>query len=289
MEDGQPQEEVTREGVLARIMVLGACSLEVADDLYRVHKARLYRTWGFKQFRDWVSHDCDGTVSKAQAYRMVMVRRVFGPWWDDVKRAAMEGKTGMHRLSDVAVVVEQGKCSAEEAAAYVLDGDALPEQAQKEKLHQLKAVPKELHDLMEQAKNVARFYLEKDAPSDTDALEWMIVEAMGQARPLLHTTSDGVKFSTDEQDMLEGKIRCGNCGCWDRTKLDPHHVIPRSTCKLPEGRNQIVLLCRECHQIVQPIWKVWAQAHGWAELVAENDLHSRPSETGTDSGDSLSL
>lgn len=285
----EDSEEI-RAVVRTQLRRYGTVTLELASALKEVHTRQLYRGWGFKRFDEWLDNEGDGSVSRAQAYRLVVIGKVFTATAEDaeaVGAALRDGRIGMVRLTELAGAVERGEIGRADALAAATQAVSVEIGRRKQEFRSVTALPKELADLFEGARNVARFNICKDNPTETEVWEWIICTVRDMAEPLTHTTSDGIKIQWSDDAMLDGHIRCEECGTWDWSKLDPHHIAARSAANSVSPKKLIALLCRECHTKVQPRWREWAIEHGYVVVEEEvADVDQDRQEVCADAGPS---
>jgi len=118
-------------------------------------------------------------------------------------------------------------------------------------------VPAEVRDHWMEAMNMIRFLSGRHEPTAAEIIEAVAAEITQMPLP--------PKAEIWRAEILNGGLRCKECGSWDATRLDQHHVLPRSH-QGHEG--PLVFLCRECHDSVQPRWREFAEKWGFAEIAA---------------------
>lgn len=275
---------------------------ELATVIATICDREAFRKWHFASREDWVQQDLKGFYSSPSVSRLVKVvhrvekmsvldKEAFRgcPIWNAIE--ALEADT----VEEARVLLSSGKTQQEiraaikekregTLAASCVSGNEAPALSRPEEFASLNIppMPMTIVGQWEALKNLARFELDRDTPSEVQICEWLFQqmllgwEASTDPAKLKHETSDGIRLEWSMGDVAAGKVRCRMCGSWDRSKLTPHHVIPRSRqCKGcgAEHAVPIELLCATpCHASIKDSpeanWRAWADRWGHGDLAA---------------------
>lgn len=268
---------------------------ELAKVITTICDKEAFRKWHFASREAWVQQDLKGFYGASSVSRLVkVVHRVEKmsvleadefracPIWNAIE--ALEADT----VEEARALLTSGKTQHEIRAAVKEKREGVGPRdpnapARPEEFASLNIPPMPIMIVgqWEAIKNLVRFVLDRDTPGDVQILEYLFSqfllgwETTLDPKVLKHETSDGIVMEWTMGMVAAGKVRCRMCGSWDRTKLTPHHVIPRSRqCRGcgPEHAVPIELLCAQpCHASVKDSpeanWRAWAYLWGYEELA----------------------
>jgi hypothetical protein len=116
------------------------------------------------------------------------------------------------------------------------------------------AVTADTYDQWQRAWNIARYQACEKNPSDDTLTRCLALAILNE--PL------AAKAEILREQIEAGEARCKDCGSWDSSELEGHHVLPRSH-QGHEG--PIVALCHACHQSITEN----RNGRGWREAALE--------------------
>ena len=237
-------------------------------------KAKL-NEWGFDSFGQWIMEDiCNPDdpsrcyVSRAYAYELGNVGKLFYPHRKKIDELALSGKIGIRRLIELVQKHNQGT-PIEMLEAHIEQGVPLPEEeeAKNASTDAEKFIPYRIlvrqGDLKNVKLSIFLYALIQGHKTTDNAAADMILSEL----PALMSQNLG-QYERFRHMIYDGTFECKFCGAIP-TEPTIHHVVPVSEA---HGYGPQVLLCRHCHYYkVQPHSRKYATKWGWDydQILAE--------------------
>lgn len=233
------------------------------DSVAEAVEARAYLDWGFPSVAAWFQADLPAFAPNYSHY--IAAGRFL--------RSLPEGDREQWRAHDVFTVLACGKLLKSDPAAalaLVRSGASCakirqkaaavqPDQHQESEWRTIPAirVSVPVYWLWTRALNRARYEACEREPSMERLIECLCAALTNEP---LAQPQNGIDPATWYNAVHNGEIRCAEptCGSYDRTQLDWHHAVARSSNGAESAQ---VPLCRDCHTRIQPRWRAWLEAH----------------------------
>lgn len=267
-----PGTVMTHEEIQIKLNIFVKSSIELAWILGEVYEKKLYKSWGFPSYSKWIRQDTTG-ISAGYGYSLARIGRYLSPFKEEITEAVIRKNVSIRYLIDLISKVDQG-LPLQVIVDHIVSDIPIPE----EYLNIGKKTEPESPEPItffipradfDQARlGLTLFCIRNNIQTEHEAIRMMCLDESMAPLPKEYKKWENVIFA--------GKFKCKLC---DQIPKNPthHHVIPRS---ILDGYGPVVILCWDCHEVVQPQWKIHAENWGF-DIVSIAREYKQGLESGT--------